>query len=171
MKVNTSYIKKNRGFTLIEIMIVVAITSILAGISVGLYGQYRMKTYNASAASDLRNIMSFETLFHEEYLEYAPVSLADMQPSGIILANVTLKTGSTVPFKISSLNKNMAVIVKTSNTNGNAIGATKHAGGNIILAIDFDALAIKKTAKQGPLSTADVPAPTNANDLAGWSHY
>jgi len=159
------------GFTLIELMIVVAIIGILGSIAVGLYGQQRMKSYNASAASDLKNITTFETMFYNEYLEYAPVSLADMQASGIIIATTTLNTGKTATLRISSLNKDMSVIVKTANGNHTALVAVKHAASNIMLASDFDALSVKNKSHQGSFSVADLPTPTNNDDLASWAPF
>ena len=68
-----NWLKKHRnqkGFTLIELMIVIAIIGILAAIAIPQFSSYRAKSYNSASLSDVRNLRTDLEAYYAEWDEY-----------------------------------------------------------------------------------------------------
>ena len=65
-------IKNNgqKGFTLVELMIVVAIIGILAAIAIPQFASFRTKSYNSAASSDMKNLRTTLEAYYADQQEY-----------------------------------------------------------------------------------------------------
>ena len=77
--------KNGKGFTLIELMVVVAIIGILSFIAVPLLASYRVKAYDTTAKIDLKNAMKFLDFYFIENDTY-PETSDDIQAAGFKLS-------------------------------------------------------------------------------------
>lgn len=60
-----------KGFTLVELLIVVAILGVLAGLAVGQFISYRTRSYNTMAEADLRNAATAQEGYYATYEAYS----------------------------------------------------------------------------------------------------
>lgn len=91
--------KKNCGFTLIEVLIAVAILGIIAAIAIPSYSQYAMKARRAEAVTSLTEIAGEQYRYFSENNSYA-TKLTDL---GYSTDNLTTENGNyTVAVSASS---------------------------------------------------------------------
>ena len=63
--------RDEKGFTLIELMIVIAIIGILAAIAIPQFSAYRTRSYNSAANADLRNAATAQEAYYVDEQSYA----------------------------------------------------------------------------------------------------
>ena len=86
----TKMMRKNEGFTLIELMIVIAIIGILAAIAIPQFSAYRTRSYNSAAEADLRNAATAQEAYYVDKQTY----VAD--PTALIGATYGFYTSANV---------------------------------------------------------------------------
>jgi type IV pilus assembly protein PilA len=70
MLLKLNKMKDQKGFTLIELMIVIAIIGILAAIAIPQFNAYRKRSYNSSAVADLRNAATAQEAYFVDESTY-----------------------------------------------------------------------------------------------------
>ena len=63
-------LKEEKGFTLIELMIVIAVLGVLAAIAIPQLSVYRTKSYNTAAISDLKNAAIAQEAYYADNRQY-----------------------------------------------------------------------------------------------------
>jgi type IV pilus assembly protein PilE len=82
-------LRRSRAFTLIELMIVVAIIGILAAVALPLYQRFSCRAKQAEVRTGMKQIYVAEEAYRGEYDEYLGGTLADLIIIGVAVVGPT----------------------------------------------------------------------------------
>ncbi|MEE8300036.1 MAG: prepilin-type N-terminal cleavage/methylation domain-containing protein [Desulfatiglandales bacterium] len=106
MLLKLNKMKNQKGFTLIELMIVIAIIGILAAIAIPQFSAYRKRSYNSSAQADIRNAATAQEAYYVDFSTYATaVASITGTTYGLWLSRgvgMTVVAGTTTRYNITS---------------------------------------------------------------------
>ena len=153
-------------------MVVVAVLGILVAISIPLFHNYREKANLSDTVSDVYHLMLFENQFFNTNTEFTSIAVTDKQADGTISKTVTLKDGSSAPFIISSLSRDVDVAANTDANNQTVIAGGKHPATSSILAADLEeGSTFHQKQSTTAFTASQLPAATFSNDLSSWQVY
>ena len=112
--------RDEKGFTLIELMIVIAIIGILAAIAIPQFNAYRARSYNASANTDLRNTMTSQEGYFIDHDTYTGAA-GDLTGSyGLITSTGTILavTGNSTTYSVTTENSKAGTYAVTYTVTG-----------------------------------------------------
>ena len=122
----TKMMRKNEGFTLIELMIVVAIIGILAAIAIPQFSAYRTRSFNSAAEADIRNAATAQEAYYVDNQTYVNT------PSSLVGSNYGFYT--TMDVSISGAAGATQYTMTAVHSSGNKTYTLSGPGGSVTAA-------------------------------------
>ncbi len=122
---------KSSGVTLIELMVVVAIVSVLAAIAIPSYRSYLLRSHRAEAKAALLNLAAAQEKFYLQNNTYAAnAALATAPPAGLGLQATTTGGYYNIAIAGGDINGYTASATATGGqTDGHALRDVRHQPG------------------------------------------
>lgn len=92
--------RDNRGFSLIEVLVIIVLVGVLAGIAIAQYASFRSRGVDSKIASVVRGVASSEEAFYAANLRYTG-SIADLDGANIGDVTIAVSPGNSGDFGTS----------------------------------------------------------------------
>jgi type IV pilus assembly protein PilE len=135
-----------KGFTLIELMIVIVVIAVLGSIAVPSYRSYILRTHRVEATSALLNLAAAQEKFYLQNNTYAADDdLTDAPPAGLGLPETTENGWYTLEITAADV----------TNFTATATAAGGQVADSACASFTVNALGVKSATKQGGAASTD----------------